>query len=137
MPSGMSKITGVHHIAVRARDFDRSVRFYTQTLGLKLKNTWTQPTGRAGLVEIAPCSYVEIFEWKPTSMSGEPVILHLCLRTDDVDGVTERVRGDGFAVATEPLSLDLDTSIGPMKLRLSYVSGPDGEEIELMSSDIV
>ena len=133
----MSKVTGVHHIAVRALDFDRSVRFYTQTLGLTLKNTWMQPTGRAGLVEIAHGNYMEIFEWKPTSMTGEPVILHFCLRTDDVDGLTERARAYGFAVTTEPLSLGLDTSIGRMSLRLSYISGPDGEEIELMSSDIV
>lgn len=133
----MSKITGVHHIAIRAADFDRSVRFYSETMGLRVKNTWTRTTGRAALIEIAAGSYMEIFEWPPTSLTGEPVILHFCLRTDDVDAMTERARAAGFAITVEPVNADIETSIGLMKLRLSYVRGPDGEDIELMSSDIV
>lgn len=133
----MSNITGVHHIAVRAADFDRSVQFYKNTLGLETKNTWSRKEGRAALIEIVPGSYIEIFEWPPTTLTGEPVILHFCLRTDDVDGMTERARADGYAVTVEPQSLDIETSIGVTKLRLSYVRGPDGEDIELMSSDIL
>jgi glyoxylase I family protein len=133
----MSKITGVHHVAVRSRDFDGTIRFYTEALGLTVNMTWDRPEGRAALIDIAHDSYMEIFEWKPTSMTGEPVILHFCLRTDDVDGATERVRSLGYAVTTEPLSLDIETSRGTMRLRLSYVRGPDGEDIELMTSDIV
>jgi catechol 2,3-dioxygenase-like lactoylglutathione lyase family enzyme len=133
----MSKISGVHHIAVRALDFERSVRFYNETLGLATKNTWTREQGRACLIEITPGSYIEIFEWQPETFSGEPPILHYCLRTDDVDGMVERARSDGYAVTIEPLSHDVETSIGVMHLRLAYIEGPDGEKIELMTSDIV
>ena len=133
----MSTITGVHHIAIRATDFDRTMRFYNDTLGLATKASWTRDTGRAALVEIASGSYMEIFERAPTEYSGTAPILHFCFRTDDVDGMTERARAAGHRVITEPLSLDIDTSIGPMKLRLAFVEGPDGEEIELMASDPV
>jgi glyoxylase I family protein len=132
----MAKITGVHHIAVRALDFDRSVAFYTTVLGLPLKSTWTRKTGRAAFVEISPGSYMEIFEWAPVEHSGEAPILHFCLRTDDVDGMTERARAAGYRITVEPVNSDIETSIGLMKLRLSYVEGPDGEAIELMSSTL-
>jgi glyoxylase I family protein len=133
----MAKITGVHHIAVRALDFDRSVRFYTETLGLALKATWTRSTGRAAFVEISQGCYMEIFEWQFETFTGEPPILHLCLRTDDVDAMTERARADGYRITVEPVDSPISASIGVMRLRLSYVEGPDGEKIELMSSDIV
>jgi glyoxylase I family protein len=133
----MSKITGVHHIAIRAVDFDRSIGFYTDTLGLSLKNTWVRKTGRAALIEITPGSYMEIFEWQPPPPASELVLNHFCLRTDDVDGMTERARAAGYPVTVGPLSTEAETSIGTMKLRLSFVKGPDGEDIELMSSDIV
>jgi glyoxylase I family protein len=130
----MSKITGAHHIAIRTTQFDRCIQFYTQTLGLSVKSTWTTKTGQAALVEISHGTYMEIFE-RPATIEAGPVILHFCLRTDDVVGMTERVRGAGYRVTTEPLTLDLETSIGVVKLHLAFVEGPDGESIELMASD--
>jgi len=130
----MTQITGAHHIAIRTIQFDRCIAFYTQALGLAMTATWTTRTGRAAMVEIAAGSYVEIFE-RPASTEANPVILHFCLRTDDVVGMTERVRAAGYRVTTEPLTLDLETSIGMVKLHLAFVEGPDGESIELMASD--
>ena len=131
----MSTITGVHHIAVRAADFERSLRFYTDTLGLSVTATWQTRNGRAAFVEVSPRSYIEIFERPAASFTGKPAILHVCLRTADVDGMTERVRAAGYPVTVEPTFVDLETSIGPTRMRLSFVDGPDGEEIEFMSSD--
>lgn len=130
----MSKITGVHHIAVRAADFDRSLAFYTETLGLPLKATWLLRERRVAFVEIVPGSIVEIFERDPESFSGSPPILHFSFRTDDVSGMTERVRAAGFRVTTEPKDFPIETSAGPMALHLSFVEGPDGEVIEFMAS---
>ena len=130
----MSKITGAHHIAIRTTQFDRCIAFYTQVLGLTVKATWTTKTGNAALVEIATGTYMEIFE-RPSAIETDPIILHFCFRTDDVVGMTERVREAGYRVTTEPLTLDLETSIGVVKLHLAFVEGPDGESIELMSSD--
>jgi glyoxylase I family protein len=133
----MTKITGVHHIAIRSLDFDRSIRFYTETLGLTLKATWPRKVGRGALVEVTPGSYIEIFEDPPATFDGTPAILHFALRTDDVRGMTERARSDGYAVRIEPFDVTLESTIGPMMLRLAFVTGPDGEDIELMTSEIV
>jgi glyoxylase I family protein len=87
------------------------------------------------MIEIAPGSYMEVFERSSEAFAGNPPILHLALRTDDVDGMTERARAAGYRVEIEPHSVDLSTTIGTVALRLAFIDGPDGESIELMSSD--
>lgn len=132
----MSKITGVHHIAIRTPAFDRSLGFYRDTLGLSLKATWTtKQGGRAAMIEITPGSYMEIFERDVAPYTGEPALFHFCLRTDDVEGLTEHVRAAGFDVTMEPVTVPIETTIGTVTLKLSFVAGPDGESIELMESD--
>ena len=36
----MNGIQGFHHIALRVKDFDLAVRFYTKTLGLRKSREW-------------------------------------------------------------------------------------------------
>ncbi len=133
----MTKITGVHHIDIRTPGFDRSVAFYHETLGLAVASTWSTKDGRAALIEIAPGSYIEIFERPVAGYSGEPALFHFALRTDDVTGITERVRAAGYKVTVEPLSVAVPASIGPMQFELSFVEGPDRESIEFMTSSPV
>jgi catechol 2,3-dioxygenase-like lactoylglutathione lyase family enzyme len=131
----MSKITGVHHVAVRASDFDRTIAFYTEVIGLSLSATWQTDRGRAAFVEIVPGSYMEIFERPAEEIHGDPPILHFCLRTDDVVAMTERARAAGYPVGIEPKTLDIATSAGTKSLHLAFVDGPDGEQVEFMASD--
>lgn len=132
----MTQITGMHHVAIRTSRFDDSIRFYTEVLGLPQKAGWKREA-RAALIEVSPGSYIEIFERDEAEASGQPMILHFCLRTDDVDGMLARVRDAGAKVTVEPLETTLDTEIGPVTLRLAFFEGPDGEVIELMTSDRV
>lgn len=132
----MSKISGCHHVAIRTADIRKSVAFYTEVLGLTLKATFVADQGRPGaLIEIASASYVEIFERAPELPAGKPIIFHFCFRTDDVEGMVERVRAAGFPVAVEPEDYVIDTEIGTLRARLAFVTGPDGESIELMRSE--
>ena len=133
----MTTITGLHHVAIRSLDFDRTLRFYTETLGLKRKAAWITNGRRATLLEFAPATYLEIFERSKEEFSGEPPILHFCVRTDDVDALFARVKTDGWETKVDPKTVPVETDIGLMTLRLAFVAGPDGEIIELMQSDIV
>ena len=50
--------------------------------------------------------------------------------------MTERSRAADTGSRLSPCDSIIESSIGRMVLRLSYVEGPDGEAIELMSNDI-
>ncbi len=126
---------GFHHVAIRAHDFDASVKFYTQVMGFIEKITWNQSPQRAIMLDVGDGNYLEIFErpsesWKDTDAS----ILHFALRTTDPDAAIARVRAAGMTVTVEPKSLDIPSN-PPTPVRLAFFRGPDGEIIEFFSNN--
>src|SRR5436190_12831132 len=83
---------GFHHIAVRAFDFDASLRFYTEGLGFKRVYGWGEDgrargekDSRAALLDTGDGNYLELFGGglRPHGNSPiEEVLLHFALRTE-------------------------------------------------------
>ncbi len=132
---------GIHHVALRTADFDRSVAFYTDTLGCAPKLAWGEPGARAVMLDVGDGNYVEVFEREePEPVAGEARLLHFCLRCANVDPVIERVRAAGCTVTVEPKDVPVTNHAagpaagpGTVTLRLAFFQGPDGEVVELMS----
>ena len=128
---------GMHHTAVAARDFDRSVTFYRDVLGCRPKARWGEPPDRAVMLEVGGGAYVEVFE-RPGSASAaaEARLLHLCLRCENLDEVVARVRKAGATITVEPKDVDIHNQAegepATIAVRLAFFTGPDGEIIELM-----
>lgn len=126
---------GYHHIALRARDFDRSFAFYTEGLGFKLAHQWGEGEGRIALLDMGDGNYLELFASKPgqspdTNSDVPPPwpYFHLALRSSNVDADAERVRGLGCTITVEPKSVDVGD---PAKtIRVAFFLGPDGEVLE-------
>ena len=140
---GGSGIHGFHHVAIRAHDFDRSVGFYTHTLGFTRKVQWGEPPKRAVMLDTGDGNYLEIFERPdqpaPPADAEESVILHFAIRTHDVDAALEQARAAGCEVTVEPRDVDLpntaDTAPQPLPVRIAFFKGPDGEVIERFQND--
>ena len=133
----MAKITGFHHTAIRSADFDASLRFYTETLGLRVKIQWGEGDGRAAMVDAGDGKFIEIFARGEAFAHAEGTILHFALRTDDCAGMLEPVRASGAEITMEPTSLTVASNHGPVVVKIAFFKGPDGEIIELFeSSDI-
>lgn len=136
----MSSITGFHHVAIRARDFDKSVSFYTDVLGFTPKIAWKQKPDRAIMLDTGDGNYLEIFE-RPDQApppKDEGAILHLALRTDDTDAMLEKARAAGCHVTTEPRAVDIPDTIADrsVPVRIAFFKGPDGEVVELFQNDL-
>ena len=124
-------ITGVHHIALRALDFDASLKFYTDTLGMTVRTTWRSGGSgpRAALLAFGD-SHIELFEGgvgektEPPMQAGE--WYHLALRTDDPDGMYNAALAAGARSKMEPKS----AQIGDLPIRIAFVYGPSNEVIE-------
>ena len=124
---------GIHHFALRVKDFEKSIRFYSDILGCVEKVRWNDPPKRIALLDTGNGSYVELFESATTPPKAEDAFWHIAFRVADADGALERCRSAGCEVYVEPKTL---TDVGGrgIDIRLSFCKGPDGELIEFFHS---
>jgi glyoxylase I family protein len=133
----MASITGFHHTAIRSSQFDASLQFYTGALGMKEKISWGEAPNRAVMIDAGDGNYVEIFERSEAAPVIEATILHFALRTDDCAAMLEKAREAGAEVTMETKDLTIDSSIGPVPVRIAFFKGPDGEIIELFQNSVL
>lgn len=126
---------GFHHVAIRAHDFDASVKFYTEALGFTEKIAWGDGDGRAIMLDTGDGNYLEIFANGQPGEKPEGSIIHFALRTSDADGAIERARSAGAKVTIEPKDVEIQSRPGPTPVRLAFFEGPDGEVIELFQNE--
>ncbi len=120
---------GIHHVAIRVKDFDASVRFYRNELGFEEVISWGEGDKRAIMLDTGDGSGLEIFAGGKGHTS-DGAFLHVALNCADIDGVIERVRGAGMDIRTAPKDVEIPSD-PPTSVRLAFFKGPDDEIIEL------
>ncbi len=131
---------GFHHVAIRAADFDGTVRFYTEVLGFRKRIEWGEGERLACMLDTGDGNYLEVFATAgraPGEQAPEGAIIHFALRTDDCDATLERVRAAGMQVTMEPKSLTIAGRPEPAAVRIAFFKGPDGEVVELFQNEVL
>ena len=134
MPIGNknSKIAGLgtHHIAVQTVDYEASVRFYTEVMGMSEVVGFKSEGRRAVILDIGDGSHMELFEpipgTQPSSDATGNVVFHFALQTTDIKAALERVRAAGMEITVELKTVDM----GPLNISLAFFKGPSGEVVE-------
>jgi catechol 2,3-dioxygenase-like lactoylglutathione lyase family enzyme len=129
---------GLHHAAIKAKNWSETLQFYEDTLGFKTKVAWGKAPARAAYLDAGDGSFVEVFEDPAYSSVPNGAVVHFCLRTDRLDAVCERARASGARITMEPRSAELNSTngAGVVPIRLCFFEGPNGESIELLQSAI-
>ena len=129
---------GFHHVAIRTSDWERSMRFWQEGMGLHLAVQWGEAPRRACMMDTGDGNYLEVFERDPVEggVPSEGAILHFCFRADDCDAAIERARSAGAEVTVEPKDLAV---FGEPKIpvRIAFFKGPDGEICELFQNEVL
>ena len=120
------------HTMLRVGDLQRSVRFYTETLGMKLLRTTDRPEQKYSLafvgydneektavLELTYNYGVERYE-----MGG--AFGHIAIGVPDVAGACAKVRGAGGKVTREAGPVKGGTTV------IAFVEDPDGYKIEFI-----
>ena len=123
-------IQGIHHVALKCvgtREFETTVSFYRDVLGLDVIRSWGEGE-RAGIMLSAGGGLIEIFA-NGSERLEQGAVRHFALATGDVDACVTAVRQAGYAVTVEPKEIVIG-SVPPFPARVAFCIGPVGEEIE-------
>lgn len=123
-------IKNLGHIAIRTKNLDESLKFYTETLGLKEAFRLLGSDGKPYIVYvyIAPGQFIELFpNGVENQETGDKIIgfQHICLEVDDVNTAFEDLKKKGAPI-------DTDIVVGKAKCIQFWTHDPDGNKIELM-----
>jgi lactoylglutathione lyase len=122
----------VLHTMIRVGDLDRSIKFYTDVLGMKLLRRKDYPDGKFTLAFVGygpetEHAVVELtYNWGTDKYDLGNAFGHIALEVDDVYKACEDIKKRGGKVTREA---------GPMKhgsTVIAFVEDPDGYKIELI-----
>jgi len=123
---------GSHHIAVQTTDYEASVAFYTDVMGMTEVVEFETGGRRAVMLDIGDGSHMELFEpipgTQPSDDATGDIVFHFALQTTDIEAALERVRAAGMEITVELRTANL----GPLSVSLAFFKGPSGEVVEFM-----
>ena len=139
MSNDTIKGLGYAHMAIAAKDFDKSLAFY-QALGLKVYTQWGEGDTRIALLDMGDGSLIELFA-KPALNTaqiagvteGNP-FLHFAFSAQNVDEAYRIALEAGATPLKPPYEVPLDSHPLRLTLRVAFVIGPSGEELEFFKT---
>jgi len=145
-------VRAISHVAVGVRDMERSLRFWRDALGLRVKldsvedlpgvsgeHARRRRAAYLGWSEGPHESFVVLDQPLSLEPYGEPARLfqtgvhHFSFWVDDIAGIVARVRAAGFEVLFEPATGDTVAYGEPPggKVLSTFLRDPDGNYVQL------
>ena len=129
-----AKITGFHHIAIKAKDFDKTMALYTDVFGFKLMTKWGGTENPAAMLDIGNGDCLEIFSGRDYEVSEQPAYLHLAFRTNDAKGMFDKAIAAGLEVVEPAKDVTIEGDPLQLPVTIAFCKGLDGEIIEFFQS---
>lgn len=120
------------HTMIRVGDLDKSIKFYTEVLGMKLLRQKEYPDGEftlafIGYGEESQNTVIELtYNWGTDRYELGEGFGHIALEVDDVYEATEEIRNRGGKIIRDAGPMNAGTTI------IAFVEDPDGYQIELI-----
>ena len=120
------------HTMLRVGDLQRSIDFYTNSMGMKLLRTTDRPEQKyslafVGYADESQQAVIELtYNYGVASYDLGTGYGHIAIGVDDIYGVCDRVKASGAKVSREPGPVKGGTTV------IAFVEDPDGYKLELI-----
>ncbi len=116
-------IKGIAHVCLTATDLAAAERFYCAGVGCAKVFEFVRAGQVVGFyLQVAPRSYVEVFQSDAVELAEKNPLRHFCLETDDIDQIGARLRKHGYAATEKTLGADQSWQL--------WTTDPSGVQIE-------
>ena len=121
------------HTMLRVGNLERSIKFYTETLGMTLLRQKDYPDGKFTLAFLGygdekDHTAIELtYNWDTSTYDMGNAFGHLAIEVDDVYRATEDIRAMGGKSLREAGPMNAGTTI------IAFAEDPDGYQIELLA----
>jgi len=122
------------HTMLRVGDLERSIKFYTEILGMTLLRQKDYPDGKFTLAFLGygdekDTTAIELtYNWDTDQYDLGNGFGHLAIEVDDVYKAAEDIRAAGGKIIRDPGPMNAGTTI------IAFVADPDGYQIELLGA---
>ncbi|MCF6211769.1 MAG: lactoylglutathione lyase [Gammaproteobacteria bacterium] len=122
------------HTMLRVGDLERSIRFYTEVLGMQLLRRSDYPEGKftlafLGYGDEAANTVLELtYNWDVDHYDPGTAFGHIAIEVDDVYQATEAIKVRGGKIIRDAGPMNAGSTI------IAFVTDPDGYEIELIGA---
>lgn len=122
------------HTMIRIGNLDRSIRFYTEILGMKLLRRKDYPEGKftlafVGYGEESQNAVIELtYNWDVEHYDHGNAFGHIAIGVENIYTMCDEIKARGGKIRREPGPMKFGTTV------IAFVEDPDGYVIELIQS---
>lgn len=120
---------GFHHVALKVKDFEKSVAMY-KALGMEEIVRWGEGKGEIVMLDIGDGGRIELFACGGDEYAVNGKWQHFAMCVEDVEQAYAVALAAGFVPKIAPKVVPLESKPDQIAIHIAFVTGPDGEEVE-------